>query len=71
MSEFLPTYEPNPNNCPIGTVTYQIVANPISLPFPSFITEFPTSDISIGTSDPAFEGVYNFRIIATDTLNGL
>ena len=41
------------------------------MPFPAFITELPDQDISIGSSDPTTEGVYNFRIIATDPLTGL
>ena len=41
------------------------------MPFPAFITELPDQDIFIGSSDPTTEGVYNFRIIATDPLTGL
>ena len=41
------------------------------MPFPEFITELPDQDISIGSSDPATEGVYTFRIVATDPLTGL
>ncbi len=41
------------------------------MPFPAFITELPNQDIFIGSSDPTTEGVYNFRIIATDPLTGL
>ena len=41
------------------------------MPFPAFITELPDQDIFIGSSDPTTEGVYNFRIIATDLLTGL
>ena len=68
---FLPDYEPYPNNCPIGLVTYQVALDPVSLPFPAFITEIPTASIDIGSTDSTTEGVYKFKVIAADTLTGL
>ncbi len=66
-----PSYEPYPNNCPIGVVTYQVELDPVSLPFPAFITEIPTAWIDIGSTDPITEGVYKFKVKAKDPLTGL
>lgn len=42
-----------------------------SLIFPAFITQYPTTDITIQTNDVSLAGIYWFKIIATDTLNDL
>ena len=66
-----PSYEAYPSNCDIGFVTYQVELDPVSLPFPTFITEYPTVQIDIATTDHTTEGVYKFKVIATDMLSGL
>jgi hypothetical protein len=67
---FLPDYEPYPNNCQLGDVTFQVELDPVSLPFPTFITEIPTTWIEFGTTDLTAVGVYNFKLIAIDSLTG-
>jgi hypothetical protein len=67
---FLPDYEPFPNNCQLGDVTFQVELDPVSLPFPTFISEIPTTWIEFGTTDLTAVGVYNFKLIAIDSLTG-
>lgn len=66
----LPVYEPTPNNCNSLALSYQVELNPVST-FPGFITETPTSQIEIASTDPLDANVYNFRLVVTDTLTGL
>lgn len=42
-----------------------------SIIFPTFITQFPTTEITIQTNDVSLAGIYLFKIIARDTLNDL
>lgn len=66
----LPTYQPTPNNCAIGTLTFQVLAEPAG-PLAPFITEYPTSKIDVATSDAAQAGAYDFRLRVTDSLTGI
>jgi hypothetical protein len=51
-------------------VTVQVELDPVSLPFPTFISEIPTTWIEFGTTDLTAVGVYNFKLIAIDSLTG-
>lgn len=66
----LPTYQPTPGYCAIGSLTYQVMPEPAA-PNPTFITEYPTTKINIATTDPAKDGSYDFRLLVTDPLTGL
>jgi len=70
-THFLPTYEPFPNFCPIGQITYEVALDTVGSPFPVFITKIPTTFIEIGSIDLITEGIYNFNLIATDQLTSL
>jgi len=39
----VPSYQPYPNNCPVGILTYEVQLSPVSTPFPSWITQYPTN----------------------------
>jgi hypothetical protein len=39
----VPSYEPYPNNCAVGQLTYEVQLSPVSTPFPAWITQYPTS----------------------------
>ena len=70
MKHLRPSYEAYPSNCQLGDVTLQVELDPFSLPFPTFISEIPTAWIELGTTDPTAVGVYNFKLIAIDSLTG-
>ena len=48
----VPSYAPFPGNCPVGSLTYEVQLNPLSTPFPAWITRLPTTQIAVGTTDP-------------------
>jgi len=66
----LPTYQPSPSNCAIGTLSFQVALDPVSA-FPTFITQFPSTKIDLATTDASKAGTYNFRVTVTDSLTGL
>jgi len=66
----LPTYEPTPNTCAMGTWSYSVALDPVAT-FPAFITENPTTTIDIATQDDTQAGTYNFRVTATDSLTSV
>ena len=70
MTHLRPSYEAYPSNCQLGDVTVQVELDPVSLPFPTFISEIPTTWIEFGTTDLTAVGVYNFKLIAIDSLTG-
>jgi len=68
----IPSYEPNPSTCQVGTFTYRLVFlnNPAGA-FPSFINEFPVTSINVQTQATSYLGANNFQVVATDPLTGL
>lgn len=66
----LPAYGPSPSNCAHGTWSYQVQLVPVG-PIPAFITENPTTQIDVATTDAAKAGAYDFRIVVTDPLTSL
>lgn len=69
-THLLPTYEPTPNICNSLSLVYQVELNPVAT-FPGFVTENPSTQIDIASTDPLDAGVYNFRVVATDSLTSL
>jgi hypothetical protein len=41
------------------------------LPFPVFLTEYPSTQINLATTDASKAGIYSFRLTVTDSLTGL
>jgi hypothetical protein len=66
----LPVYEPNPNTCPVGSYTYELQYLD-SGSFPSFISQYPTTEITIQTQDTTNLGLNHFKVIATESISGL
>lgn len=68
----IPSYEPNPSTCQVGTFTYKLVYlnNPTGA-FPNFINQFPVTSIDVATQSTGYLGINNFQVIATDPLTGL
>ena len=42
-----------------------------AIPYPVFISQYPTSTIEVQTQDESKVGVYNFKLKVTESISGL
>jgi len=64
----LPTYDSFPTGCSYGPLTYSLS---YSGTFPTWITQAPTTNIVLGTTDTSKVGTYLFTLTASDSVSGL
>ena len=60
----------NPVQCASGAFTYEVVSTD-AIPYPAFISKFPTSTVQVQTQDESKVGAYNFKLKVTEPISGL
>lgn len=60
----------DPVQCASGAFTYE-VASTDAIPYPAFISRFPTSTVQVATQDESKVGAYNFKLKVTEPISGL
>jgi len=60
----------NPAQCARGAFTYEVVSTD-AIPYPVFISKFPTSTVQVATQDESKVGAYNFKLRVTEPISGL
>ena len=60
----------NPAQCASGAFTYE-VASSDAIPYPVFISKFPTLTVQVATQDESKVGAYNFKLKVTEPISGL
>jgi hypothetical protein len=70
LNTTMPVYQQYPSQCAVGTLSTQLVYTGPGV-LPTFITQLPPNVISVFTTNTSNVGVYNYQLIATDSLSGL
>ena len=60
----------NPVQCASEAFTYEVTSTD-AIPYPVFISKFPTSTVQVATQDESKVGAYNFKLKVTEPISGL
>lgn len=66
----LPQYNLNPIECASGLFSYEVLSTD-AIPYPAFISQYPTSKIEVKTQFESNVGAYNFKLKVTEPMSGL
>jgi len=68
----LPTYEPQPSDCFMGAITFNLIYmnDPLGS-FPSFLSKTPATTLDVATQSTQYLGLQTFQLVATDSFTGL